>query len=70
MIPERCKSLHEKVYGPYVVHHMPCKVTLMLHESTPARSSAIHKVIGAVISIHSAHDVGIADPAISRGHTG
>lgn len=70
MIQERFRSLPEKVYGPYAVHQIPCKVTVTLHESMPARSSAIDNAIGAVISIHDAHAAGVADPAISRGHTG
>ena len=48
----------------------PESVTVMDHELTPARSSAIPRVIGSVARTADALAAGVADPAISRGDTG
>gem|GEM_PF-3298769 len=64
------RSLPENIYGPYVVPLIPDKVTMIVPLCTPARSSAIHKVIGAVVRTIVDHALGIADHAMSHGLIG
>lgn len=64
------RSLPEKTNGPYTVPLIPESVTTIVQLFTPARSSAIHNVIGAVVNTIVDQLFGIVDPAISHGLTG